>query len=449
MNKQTTNNWKNKPRDQKPIWDNAEQLEQVTTKISKLPPLVFAGEIRSLNEKLAEVERGEGFLLQAGDCAETFAECTAPIIREKLKVILQMAVVLTYSSRVEIVKVGRIAGQYAKPRSNPDETIDGLTLPSYKGDLINGFDFTTDARIPNPERLLEGYHSAVSTLNLIRAYTKGGFAGLDKVHNWNQEFVANSPVGKRYEKLAFEIDNAIAFIKSCGIDFENTQIMNEVDFFTSHEALVLEYEQSLTREDSLTGKLYDCSAHTVWLGERTRRLDGAHVAYLNEIQNPIGVKVGPTAEPEEVVEIVKTLNPNQTPGRLTVINRVGCEAPSSLISKRIEAVKKAKLNAVWACDPMHGNTYSAPSGKKTRKFDDIVQEVHNFFKACADAEAWPGGIHVELTGENVTECVGGGFQLSDEQLNARYETLCDPRLNGSQSLDLAFEVAELLANMRK
>ena len=441
--------WTTKPRDQYPNWSDQGEVEAIVNKIKKLPPLVFAGEIRSLNEKLAEVEAGKGFLLQAGDCAETFAECNAPVIREKLKVVLQMAVILTYSARVEVVKVGRIAGQYAKPRSSESETIDGITLPSYKGDLINSFGFDEPSRTPDPKRLLEGYYNAVATLNLIRAYTKGGFAGLDKVHNWNQEFVARSPIGERYEKLAVEIENAIAFIKSCGMNFENTRSLNEVDFFTSHEALVLEYEQSLTREDSLTGKIYDCSAHTVWLGDRTRRLDGAHVAYLQQIENPIGVKVGPTAEPDEVIEIVKSLNPQQIPGKLTLINRVGRDKPTSLITERIKAVQNAGLSTIWACDPMHGNTYSTSTGKKTRDFNDILQEVKNFFQACKDADAFPGGIHVELTGENVTECVGGGFDVTDNELNSRYETLCDPRLNASQSLDLAFEVAGLLKTMQE
>ncbi len=413
--------------------------------LSSLPPLVFAGEARSLQRSLAEVAAGRAFLLQAGDCAESFDAFSADAIRDKLKVILQMAVVLTYSSGVPVVKVGRIAGQFAKPRSAPTETVDGVELPSFRGHMVNDIAFSTAARVPDPERLVTAYHQSASTLNLLRAFTKGGFADLDRVHAWNQEFVTASPEGRRYDQVADEIDRALRFMRACGVDIEATPQLHTVDFCTCHEALILGYEEALTRQDSLTGDWYDCSAHMLWIGERTRQLDGAHVEFLAGVENPVGCKVGPTATPDEVVALCDALNPERVPGRLTLITPHGCRPrrrPPCLPCSR--AVQDAGHPVVWACDPMHGNTFTAPSGRKTRHFDDVLAEIAGFFRAHEVAGTWPGGVHIELTGDDVTECLGGADEILDADLDTRYETMCDPRLNAQQSLDLAFRVAELL-----
>src|SRR6478609_9116317 len=412
--------------------------------MSSMPPLVFAGEARALTKQLGSVANGEAFLLQAGDCAESFDAFGADAIRDKLKVILQMAVVLTYSSGVPTVKVGRIAGQFAKHRSSDTETIDGLTIPSFRGHLVNDITPTEAARIPDPQRLLQAYHQSSSTLNLLRAFTKGGYADLARVHTWNQEFVASSVEGRRYERLADEIDRALRFMKACGIDTESTPNLHEADLFTSHEALVLGYEEALTRQDSLTGDWYDCSAHMIWIGERTRQLDGAHLEFFRGIKNPIGCKVGPTATPDEVLALCEALNPEKVPGRLTLITRMGADKIEAGLPPLLRAVRDAGHPVVWACDPMHGNTITASGGQKTRRFDAIMRELAGFF-AAHDAEGtWPGGVHVELTGEDVTECLGGAEEVLDTDLASRYETMCDPRLNGRQSLDLAFQVGELL-----
>ena len=409
-----------------------------------MPPLVFAGEARSLQSELAQVAAGNAFLLQAGDCAESFEEFSADNIREKLRVILQMAIILTYSVGVPIVKVGRIAGQFAKPRSASTEQVGDLELPTFRGHIVNDATASEAARIPDPDRLVQAYHQSASTLNLLRAFTKGGFADLSRVHSWTQEFVATSPQGRRYEQLAAEIDRALSFMRACGIETEANSSLAEVDVFTSHEALILGYEEALTRQDSLTGNWFDCSAHMLWVGERTRELDGAHIEFLRGVGNPVGCKVGPSTSVDYLLELCATLNPSRIPGRLTLISRMGADLVEDRLRPLLRAVTDAGHPVVWACDPMHGNTYSAPNGRKTRHFDQVLREVGGFVRAHRAEGTWPGGIHVELTGEDVTECVGGGDAVSDADLDSRYETMCDPRLNARQSVDMAFRVAELL-----
>ena len=393
---------------------------------------------------LARVCRGEAFLLQAGDCAESFDSFSADAIRDKLKVILQMAVVLTYSSGVPVLKVGRIAGQYAKPRSSNTEKIGDLELPSFRGHIVNDIAPTADARVPDPERLLTAYNQSSATLNLVRAFTKGGFADLNRVHAWNQEFVASSAQGQRYETIAEEIDRALTFMRACGIDPITEHNLHQVDFYTSHEALILGYEEALTRQDSLTDDWYDCSAHMLWIGERTRELNGAHVEFLSGVKNPIGCKVGPTVTPDEVLALCERLNPERIPGRLTLISRMGAEKIEAGLRPLLAAVRDSGHPVVWACDPMHGNTFTSQSGRKTRHFDAVLAELTGFFSAHGAEGTWPGGVHIELTGDDVTECLGGSEEILDTHLDERYETMCDPRLNGRQSLDLAFQVAELL-----
>jgi 3-deoxy-7-phosphoheptulonate synthase len=439
----TPASWRDRPAAQQPRWPDEAALEQALKTLSTLPPLVFAGEARNLTAQLGQVADGEAFLVQAGDCAESFEAFSADAIRDKLRVILQIAVVLTYSSGVPSVKVGRIAGQFAKPRSADTETVDQLELPSFRGDMVNRIDFSDAARVPDPERLLAAYHQSSSTLNLLRAFTKGGFADLRRVHAWNQEFVTSSGEGRRYEQIADGIDRALRFMKACGVDTETHQQLHEVDFYTSHEALLLGYEEALTRRDSLTGDWYDCSAHMLWIGERTRDLGGAHVEFLRGVQNPIGCKVGPTVGPDDVLALCETLNPERVPGRLTLITRMGADKIGDGLPPLLRAVKDAEHPVVWACDPMHGNTFTA-NGHKTRHFDDILREVSGFFTAHRAEGSWPGGVHVELTGEDVTECLGGAEEILDTDLGSRYETMCDPRLNARQSLDLAFRVAEFL-----
>jgi 3-deoxy-7-phosphoheptulonate synthase len=429
---------------QQPQWPDNGALDNALKQISAFPPLVFAGEARSLQTALGQVASGNAFLLQAGDCAESFEEFSAVNIREKLRVILQMAVMLTYSMGVPVVKVGRIAGQFAKPRSNNTETVNGVELPVFRGHMVNGPDAHAEARIPNPDRLVQAYHQAASTLNLVRAFTKGGFADLNRVHAWNQEFVAQSAEGKRYEDVASEIERALAFMRACGIDTETNTALHQVDVYTSHEALILGYEEALTRQDSLTGGWYDCSAHMLWIGERTRQLEGAHVEFLRGVGNPIGCKIGKTTDVDYVLSLCETLNPARIPGRLTLISRMGANDVEEALRPLLRAVRDAGHPVVWACDPMHGNTYSAPNGRKTRHLEDIVKEITGFVKAHRAEGTWPGGIHIELTGENVTECLGGSEGLGNDDLDTRYETVCDPRLNGRQSIDLAFRVAELI-----
>ncbi len=441
----TPSSWRAHPAAQQPQWPDAEALAAVLDRLRGYPPLVFAGEARNLQTQVAAVQRGEAFLLQAGDCAESFDGFSADAIRDKLKVILQMAVVLAYSAGVPVVKVGRIAGQFAKPRSADTEVIDGVELPSFRGHMVNDAAFEAGARVPDPQRLLTAYHQAASTLNLLRAFTTGGFADLRRVHAWNQEFVTNSPEGQRYEQVAEGIDRALTFMQACGVHTQDVPNLHQVDFWTSHEALLLGYEEALTRRDSLTGDWYDCSAHMVWIGERTRQLDGAHIEFFRGIRNPIGCKIGPHATPDEVLALCEALNPDREAGRLTLITRMGAGSVESVLPPLLAAVRDAGHPIAWVCDPMHGNTFTSESGHKTRRVDDVVAEVAGFFEAHRGEGTWPGGVHVELTGDDVTECLGGSSPVVEGGLGDRYETICDPRLNARQSLDLAFRVAELLA----
>ena len=437
----TPSTWRDLPIKHQPNWPDAGELDQALKMLGQMPPLVFAGEARNLTDQLARVARGEAFLLQAGDCAESF-DSSADSIRDKLRVILQMAVVLTYSGGLPVVKVGRIAGQFAKPRSSPVETKGEIELPSFLGQIVNDIGFTESERRPDAQRLLTAYHRAASTLNLLRAFTRGGYADLSQISTWNREFVASSPAGERYEQMAGEIDRALTFMNACGVNSSTVPALHEVDFFTSHEALLLNYEEALTREDSLTGDWYDCSAHMLWIGERTRDIDGAHVEFLSGVGNPIGCKVGPSMTGEEIIALCERLNPAMIPGRLTLISRMGADQIEDRLRPLLRAVRESGHPVVWACDPMHGNTYTAENGRKTRHFESVVNEIEGFVRAHRAEGTWPGGIHVELTGEDVTECLGGGDDVTD--LDHRYETVCDPRLNGRQGLELAFRTAELV-----
>ena len=411
----------------------------MAAELASLPPLVFAGECDQLKERLAAVSRGEAFVLQGGDCAETFTGASADAVRAKLQTILQMAVVLTYGASVPVIKIGRLAGQFAKPRSRATEIRDGVELPAYRGDAVNGFDFTQQARAHDPDRMLRAYHCAAVTLNLCRAFTTGGYADLHQVHAWNRDFVRNSPSGQRYERLAGEIDRALSFMRACGADSEE---LRSVEFYSSHEALLLPYELALTRIDSRSGLPYEVSAHFLWIGERTRALDGAHVEFAASIRNPIGVKVGPDATPDGLRALIRRLSPDGEPGRLTLITRLGAGEIRTLLPPLIKAVQEEDIPVAWICDPMHGNTFEAPSGHKTRRLQDVLDEVQGFFEVHRSAGTHPGGIHIEFTGDNVTECVGGSHEIIAEDLHQRYETACDPRLNRSQALDLAFTVAD-------
>jgi 3-deoxy-7-phosphoheptulonate synthase len=436
--------WRDHPAAQQPDWPDTGALERALDELRAVPPLVFAGEARSLRHSLGLAAEGRAFVLQAGDCAESFDAFSANAIRDKLKVILQMAVVLTYGSGVPTVKIGRIAGQFAKPRSSPWEVRDGVQLPSFRGDMVNDFEFEPEARRADPTRLVRAYHQSASTLNLLRAFAKGGFADLSRVHAWNLEFLDASAEGRRYEALAAEIDRALRFMAACGIDLDAELQLHQVDFYTSHEALILGYEEALTRLDSLTDEWYDCSAHLLWIGERTHQLDGAHVEFHAGIENPVGVKLGPSTTVEEVLSLCERLDPERQPGRLTFVSRMGADRVHDALPPLVRAVRDSDHPALWICDPMHGNTFQHQSGYKTRHFDDVMREVHGYFAACDEAGVWPGGIHVELTGENVTECLGGSEAVLDDHLEERYESECDPRLNARQSLDLAFQTAELL-----
>ena len=443
----TPSSWRKLPAGQQPEWPDLAALAAVRERLHGLPPLVFAGEARALLAALGEVCEGRAFLLQAGDCVESFRDVSAPAIREKLKVLLQMSAVLTYGATLPVVKVGRIAGQFAKPRSERTEVVDGIELPSFRGHVVHSDEPTLEARVADPERLVQGYYQAASTLNLLRAFTKGGFADLTLVHTWNREFVAASPAGQQYEALAGEIGRALRLLQAIGIDLAREPTLHEVDVWTSHEGLLLEYEEALTRSDSLTGQPYDCSAHMLWIGERTRELDGAHVEFFSGVNNPIGVKLGPSATPEDAVALAERLNPGSVPGRLTLITRMGAERVREALPPLLEAVREAGVPVVWVCDPMHGNMVRTPSGTKTRRFDSIMDELQGFFAAHREVGTFPGGVHIEFTGEDVTECLGGSEAVLEEQLDHRYETLCDPRLNGRQSLDLAFRVAELMRSV--
>jgi 3-deoxy-7-phosphoheptulonate synthase len=436
--------WRSLPIKQQPQWPDRAELDRVTAELATLPPLVFAGEVDQLKERLGRVAQGEAFLLQGGDCAETFEAATADKIRNRVKTILQMAVVLTYGAAMPIVKMGRMAGQFAKPRSSDEETRGDITLPAYRGDIVNGYDFTPESRAADPRRIIQGYHTAVSTLNLIRAFTQGGFADLREVHSWNKGFAEN-PANKRYEQLAKEIDRAIKFMAAAGADFDE---LKRVEFYSSHEGLLMDYERPMTRIDSRTGNPYNTSAHFVWVGERTRDLDGAHIDFFSRIHNPIGIKLGPKTTTDEVKKLIDILDPNREPGRLTFITRMGAGVIRDALPPLLEAVKTSDSLPVWVSDPMHGNGITTPNGYKTRRFDDVVDEVKGFFEAHHEVGTFPGGIHVELTGDDVTECLGGAEMIDEETLASRYESLCDPRLNHKQSLELAFLVSEELAAFR-
>ena len=444
----TPDSWKILPAEQQPDWEKSEAYSKVISEISGYPPLVFAGEVRALKQQLGDAARGNGFLIQGGDCAETFDDFRADSIRDKLKILLQMSVVLTYGASCNVVKLGRIAGQFAKPRSANTETRDGIELPSYRGDAVNDINFNEDSRKQNPKRLLRTYNQSAATLNLLRAFTTGGFADLNKVHVWNQEFIAQSPQGKRYEEIANSIDDALIFMKAVGINSDNTSALKLAEFFTSHEALLLGYEHALTRQDSLTGKWYNCSAHFLWIGDRTRQPNGAHVEFLSGVDNPIGIKVGPTINEEELITLCEKLNPENEWGKLTLISRMGADTVRSKLPPLIKTIKESGQKVLWVCDPMHGNTYKTDNGYKTRHFDTILEELEHFFAIHRAEETIPGGVHFELTGDNVTECLGGAREISDSDLNSRYETACDPRLNNEQSLELAFLVTDLLRNRR-
>ncbi|MDY7527533.1 3-deoxy-7-phosphoheptulonate synthase class II [Cryobacterium sp. MDB1-18-2] len=433
--------WRTLPIKQQPTWPDAGAVAAASAELSTQPPLVFAGEVDILRDRLAQAAAGHAFLLQGGDCAETFSGATAEQIRNRVKTVLQMAVVLTYGASMPVIKMGRMAGQFAKPRSSDFETRGGVTLPAYRGDIVNGYDFTPESREADPARLVKGYHTAASTLNLIRAFTQGGFADLRQVHSWNQGFAAN-PANQRYEKVAKEIDRAIKFMIACGADFE---AMRRTEFYTSHEGLLMDYERPMTRIDSRTGTPYNTSAHFIWIGERTRDLDGAHVDFLSRVRNPIGVKLGPSTSADDMLRLVDKLDPNREPGRLTFITRMGAGKVRDALPPLLEAIKASEAKPLWITDPMHGNGVTTPTGYKTRRFDDVVDEVRGFFEAHRAVGTHPGGVHVELTGDDVTECLGGSEHIDEADLATRYESLCDPRLNHMQSLELAFLVAEELA----
>lgn len=438
----TPQSWRDFPIKQVPAYQDGKALTDVEARLASYPPLVFAGEARNLKAQLAEVCEGRAFLLQGGDCAESFAEHHADNIRDMFRVLLQMSVVLTYGGKLPVIKVGRIAGQFAKPRSADTETIDGVELPSYRGDIINGMEFDETSRVPDPERQIAAYRQAASTLNLLRAFAKGGYADLNEVHRWNQDFVADSPQGARYEEMAQKIDEAMAFMAACGVSSATTPQMGMVDFFTSHEALLLGYEQALTRLDSTSGDHYDTSAHMLWIGDRTRQPEGAHVEFLSGVQNPLGLKCGPSLEPDELITLLDKLNPENEAGRITLIARFGHDNVEKHLPALIRKVEAEGRKVVWSCDPMHGNTIKASNGYKTRPVDLILSEVQQFMAVHKAEGTHAGGVHFEMTGQNVTECLGGAQAISEEDLSSRYHTHCDPRLNGSQALELAFLISE-------
>ncbi|WP_163834837.1 class II 3-deoxy-7-phosphoheptulonate synthase [Spartinivicinus ruber] len=441
--------WQQLPIKQQPEYPNAQALESVLTQLQQNPPLVFAGEARLLQAKLADVAQGKAFLLQGGDCAESFAEFNANNIRDTFKVLLQMAIVLTFGGACPIVKVGRMAGQFAKPRSAGLETQNGISLPSYRGDIVNSIAFNKESRVPDPNRLLKAYNQAAATLNLLRAFAQGGLADLHQVHRWNLGFVKSSALKERYQHLAERIDETLSFMAACGITAQTSSAIRETDFYTSHEALLLNYEEALTRQDSITGDWYDCSAHMLWIGDRTRQPEGAHVEFLRGVKNPIGVKAGPTLKPEELIQLIDTLNPENEFGRITVIVRMGAGKVADGLPALIRKVQQEGRHVVWSCDPMHGNTIKACSGYKTRAFDQILQEVREFFQVHHAEGSYAGGVHFEMTGQNVTECIGGAQAITEEGLGDRYHTHCDPRLNADQSLELAFLIAETLKSCRQ
>jgi 3-deoxy-7-phosphoheptulonate synthase len=444
----TPDSWRTKPVLQVPDYPDAKALADVEAQLATFPPLVFAGEARNLKKALGRVAAGEAFLLQGGDCSESFAEHGANNIRDFFRVFLQMAIVLTYAGALPVVKVGRIAGQFAKPRSSPMEKIGGVELPSYRGDIVNDIAFTPEARTPDPRRQIEAYRQSAATLNLLRAFAKGGYASVDNVHQWMLESVKDSPQSKRYMDLADRISEALDFMRACGLNFAVDSNLGVTDFYTSHEALLLGYEQAFTRVDSTSGGHYATSGHMIWIGDRTRQLDHGHVEYFRGIKNPIGLKCGPSLKPDELLKLIDVLNPDNEPGRLTLINRFGSDKVGDHLPQLIRAVKREGKAVVWSCDPMHGNTITSTSGYKTRPFDRILSEVKSFFTIHAAEGTHAGGVHLEMTGQDVTECIGGARAITDEDLNDRYHTVCDPRLNAEQSIDMAFLIAELLKQER-
>lgn len=442
------NSWKNYPIKQQPIYPDQEEMNRVLARLEKLPPLVFAGEVRNLQKSLARVCKKEAFLLQGGDCAESFENFGAVNIRDMFKILLQMAIVLTFAGGCPVIKIGRIAGQFAKPRSSNFEELDGISLPSYRGDIINGFEFSEQARIPDPHRMLEAYYQSAITLNLLRGFAKGGLADLHEVHRWNLGFLKKSELHKQYTDISEKISQALAFMEACGINTSNTPSLREVSVYTSHEALLLPYEEALTRVDSLSGEIYDCSAHMLWIGERTRALDEAHVHFLSGVKNPLGVKIGPSASADDIIALANVLNPNNEEGRLNIIIRMGADKIINNLPKIFSKLKSEGLNLVYSIDPMHGNTVKA-GNFKTREFDKIMQEVRSFFEIAISEGVYPGGVHLEMTGKDVTECTGGASNVTAQSLEDRYETQCDPRLNADQALELAFLIADLVKKTRK
>ena len=449
MNQWSLDSWREKPILQQPTYEDQNLLEEVEKRLRKYPPLVFAEEVRSLKKEFAAVTEGKAFLLQGGDCAESFAEFTADNIRDFFKVFMLMSVILTFAGGKPVVKVGRIAGQFAKPRSSDFETIGDLTLPSYRGDIINSIEFTEEARKPDPYRMLSAYNQSAATQNLIRAFARGGFANLRKVHRWNLDFASGTTADARYQELSDKIEQSLDFMEAIGITPENTPSLAQTVLYSSHEALLLNYEEALTREDSLTGKYYDCSAHMLWIGDRTRQVDGAHVEFLRGVDNPVGIKAGPTTKSEDLIRLLDTLNPENVSGKMNVIVRMGADKVGEHLPALIQAVEKEGKKVLWSCDPMHGNTIKTASAIKTREFDNILREVENFFAIHKAEGTHAGGIHLEMTGKDVTECIGGGQKIDEAALNSRYHTHCDPRLNAHQALELSFLIADTLKAAKK
>ncbi|ADN09444.1 class II 3-deoxy-7-phosphoheptulonate synthase [Sulfurimonas autotrophica] len=449
MSTWSPSSWREKPILQQPTYPDKAKLEAVLKELKNYPPLVFAGEARSLKEQLANVSQGKAFLLQGGDCAESFSEFHADNIRDTFKAIMQMAVVMTYAGGLPVVKVGRLGGQFAKPRSSDTETIGDVTLDSYRGDIINGIGFDKKSRVPDPERMIKAYNQATATQNLLRAFASGGLADLHQVSKWNLDFAHKSEVGEKYEALAEDIEKSLKFMEACGVTSKTYRTLRETDFFTSHEALLLPYEEAFTRKDSITGDWYNTAAHMVWIGDRTRQLDGAHVEYMKGIKNPIGIKAGPSMDPDDLVRLAKAVNPENEAGRLNIIVRMGANKVGEHMPSLIRAVEREGLNVVWSCDPMHGNTIKSSNNYKTRPVDDILTEMKQFFQVHKAEGTFAGGVHLEMTGKNVTECIGGSFTVTEEDLSSRYHTHCDPRLNADQSLELAFLIADSLQEANK
>jgi len=449
MSTWSPSSWRKKPILQQPTYPDQAKLESVLAELKNYPPLVFAGEARSLKEQLSNVAQGKAFLLQGGDCAESFSEFHADNIRDTFKALMQMAVVMTYAGGLPVVKVGRLGGQFAKPRSSDTETQGDITLDSYRGDIINGIDFTEKARVPDPERMIKAYNQATATQNLLRAFASGGLADLHQVSKWNLDFAHKSEVGEKYEKLAEDIAKSLQFMEACGVTSKTYRTLRETDFYTSHEALLLPYEEAFTRQDSLTGDWYNVAAHMVWIGDRTRQLDGAHVEYMKGIKNPIGIKAGPTMDPDDLVRLAMAVNPDNEAGRLNIIVRMGANKVGDHMPQLIRAIEREGLNVVWSCDPMHGNTIKSSNNYKTRPVDDILTEMKQFFQVHKSEGTFGGGVHLEMTGKNVTECIGGSFTVTEEDLSSRYHTHCDPRLNADQSLELAFLIADSLKDAHK